>query len=86
MLTCCNFLVDPCDAHLLRASVPFTAPQGRSSGCAAIGAGIIKVVFATATLAAGINMPARSTIISSTSVRHAPSIFVVRHALMAVDN
>lgn len=31
--------------------------------------GLIKVVFATETLAAGINMPARSTIISSTSKR-----------------
>lgn len=31
--------------------------------------GLIKVVFATETLAAGINMPARSTVISSTSKR-----------------
>ena len=31
--------------------------------------GLIKVVFATETLAAGINMPARSTVISSISKR-----------------
>ena len=33
------------------------------------------MVFATATLAAGINMPARSTIISSTSVRRGADAF-----------
>ena len=38
-------------------------------------AGTIKVVFATATLAAGINMPARSTVISSTSVRRGSDAF-----------
>lgn len=32
-------------------------------------AGLLKVVFATETLAAGINMPARSTILSSVSRR-----------------
>ena len=32
-------------------------------------AGLLKVVFATETLAAGINMPARSTVLSSVSKR-----------------
>lgn len=41
--------------------------------------GLIKVVFATGTLAAGINMPARSTIVSTTSRRHATGYVNVTH-------
>ena len=42
-------------------------------------AGILKVVFATETLAAGINMPARSTIISSLSRRRDQGIQMLTH-------
>ncbi|KAK9908752.1 hypothetical protein WJX75_002337 [Coccomyxa subellipsoidea] len=41
--------------------------------------GILKVVFATETLAAGINMPARSTIISSLSRRRDQGIQMLTH-------
>ena len=41
--------------------------------------GLVKVVFATGTLAAGINMPARSTIIHSISRRAAKGAITLRH-------
>ena len=42
-------------------------------------AGVIKVVFATGTLAAGINMPARSTVISAISRRVSSGHVVLKH-------
>ncbi len=42
-------------------------------------AGVLKVVFATETLAAGINMPARSTIISTLSRRRDQGIQMLSH-------
>ena len=42
-------------------------------------AGVLKVVFATETLAAGINMPARSTVISALSRRRARGIAALSH-------
>ena len=42
-------------------------------------AGVIKVVFATGTLAAGINMPARSTVISAISRRVSSGHVMLKH-------
>lgn len=42
-------------------------------------AGVLKVVFATETLAAGINMPARSTVISTLSRRRSQGIELLTH-------
>ena len=41
--------------------------------------GVLKVVFATETLAAGINMPARSTVISALSRRRDRGITMLTH-------
>jgi len=41
--------------------------------------GVLKVVFATETLAAGINMPARSTVISTLSRRRDRGITMLTH-------
>jgi superfamily II RNA helicase len=42
-------------------------------------AGVLKVVFATETLAAGINMPARATVIASLSRRRAAGVDGLTH-------
>ena len=42
-------------------------------------AGVLKVVFATETLAAGVNMPARSTVISALSRRRDRGITMLTH-------
>ena len=47
--------------------------------CFAHIAGVLKVVFATETLAAGINMPARSTVISALSRRRDRGIAALSH-------
>ena len=67
----------------LAASINFLFPQPSSKSNpehpSVAPPGLVKVVFATETLAAGINMPARTTIISSLSRRRDGGIVLLQH-------
>ena len=56
-----------------------TAIRQRMALSVCSNAGILRVVFATETLAAGINMPARCTVISTLSRRRAQGVDALTH-------